>query len=232
MAKKFAAAAGAGFSGGSGDGSFAGKIDAALKRGAGVATAVTRRIVFLEARRRDEKMAELAKKYSPLNVRPAPRDLAAGADRSPPASNGRGTGRTGPVHQVQRPGPHREENDVASASAAGDGIPYPKRVLFDPVRLSLKWGKAARNRQTAGLLNCGNTCFMNASLQCLAHVPPFAEYVRSGDHARTCTTTEFCAFCELEKTMIEMMGKKPAIAPKSLARNLSREFNVSGREHT
>ena len=30
-----------------------------------------------------------------------------------------------------------------------------------------------------GFTNCGNTCYMNASLQCLGHVRPLVEYFRS-----------------------------------------------------
>ncbi len=38
----------------------------------------------------------------------------------------------------------------------------------------------------AGLHNVGNTCFLNAGLQCLTHTPPLANYLLSGEHSQTC----------------------------------------------
>lgn len=43
---------------------------------------------------------------------------------------------------------------------------------------------AGRKRLASGLANLGNTCFMNSSIQCLAHTGPLRRYFLSGDYAR------------------------------------------------
>lgn len=43
---------------------------------------------------------------------------------------------------------------------------------------------AGRKRLASGLANLGNTCFMNSSIQCLAHTHPLRNYFLSGEYAR------------------------------------------------
>ena len=66
----------------------------------------------------------------------------------------------------------------------GDGVPAPQKVLFPAERLSMKWERIYR--VGAGLHNLGNTCFLNATVQCLTYTPPLASYLLSREHGRSC----------------------------------------------
>ena len=44
--------------------------------------------------------------------------------------------------------------------------------------------KKRRRTRPTGLGNLGNTCFMNSTLQCLAHTPPLRDYFLTGRYAR------------------------------------------------
>lgn len=71
-----------------------------------------------------------------------------------------------------------------------DGIPNPKHVLFQPEKIRLEWQKC--HRIGVGLINMGNTCFLNSTLQCLSYTPPLANYLLSHQHKEQCKWMSRC----------------------------------------
>lgn len=49
----------------------------------------------------------------------------------------------------------------------------------------------------AGLQNLGNTCYVNAALQCLSHTPPLASWLVSRQHATLCPAGSSCTLCAM-----------------------------------
>eukprot|EP01083_Nonionella_stella_P137633 418780_1 len=64
----------------------------------------------------------------------------------------------------------------------------------------MKWQPMFIHRGVgSGLQNLGNSCFMNATLQCLCYTPPFINYINTKHHIKNCKTSGYCIFCELQK---------------------------------
>ncbi|KAM9167157.1 putative ubiquitin carboxyl-terminal hydrolase 17-like protein 23, partial [Mergus octosetaceus] len=52
-------------------------------------------------------------------------------------------------------------------------------ILFPPEKICMDWQET--QSVGVGLYNLGNTCFLNATLQCLTYTPPLANYMLSLD---------------------------------------------------
>ena len=49
----------------------------------------------------------------------------------------------------------------------------------------------------AGLQNLGNTCYVNAALQCLSHTLPLASWMVSQEQATLCLAHSACTLCAM-----------------------------------
>ncbi|KAI3508869.1 hypothetical protein L1887_23889 [Cichorium endivia] len=74
-----------------------------------------------------------------------------------------------------------------------------------------------------GLVNCGNSCYANAVLQCLTFTPPLNAYLLQGLHSKACNKREWCFTCEFEGLVLK--GKN-GNSPLSPIRILSQIENI------
>lgn len=64
-----------------------------------------------------------------------------------------------------------------------------------------------------GLINCGNSCYANAVLQCLMFTRPIAAYLLQGSHSKNCQKRDWCFMCELENLVAKVREGKNPISP-------------------
>lgn len=144
-----------------------------------------------------------------------------------PKTEGASRHRSGEETQARRQG-----SEHVYEGGSGDGVPAPQKVLFPTERLCLKWERVYR--VGAGLHNLGNTCFLNATVQCLTYTPPLANYLLSKEHSRNCHQGSFCMLCVMQNHIIQAFANSGnAIKPVSFIRDLkkiARHFRFGNQE--
>ncbi|KAL2528150.1 Ubiquitin carboxyl-terminal hydrolase 17 [Forsythia ovata] len=64
-----------------------------------------------------------------------------------------------------------------------------------------------------GLVNCGNSCYANAVLQCLAFTRPISSFLLHGFHSKTCQKQDWCFICEFEYLLMNGQKMKSPLSP-------------------
>ncbi|KAL0380680.1 UNVERIFIED_CONTAM: Ubiquitin carboxyl-terminal hydrolase 15 [Sesamum angustifolium] len=89
------------------------------------------------------------------------------------------------------------------------------------------------NMTPRGLLNCGNSCYANAVLQCLTCTKPLIVYLLRQSHSRAGCGKEWCLMCELERLVLMLRESGGPLSPMNILlyiRNLNSQIGDGSQE--
>ena len=121
---------------------------------------------------------------------------------------------------LQSPAPPTADDPYAFEPIAFEPVAAVPTARATLSHAALRWAPPPR---AAPLTNVGNTCFANATLQCLAATPPLAAWARAAAHRNACARHAqrvWCVACALEAQLEQMLSHSRPLAPVLVTRHL------------
>ncbi|KAK3918027.1 Ubiquitin carboxyl-terminal hydrolase 36 [Frankliniella fusca] len=105
----------------------------------------------------------------------------------------------------------------------------PDVILYPPV-VSNAWD--VKLHRDTGISNFGNTCFINACLQMIFHVPSVLQWFETTDHPSSCKKPLRCMTCSLLKTWRQYKcSKDPNIRPAAFVSFIRSAFTTPSNDY-
>ncbi|MED6197120.1 ubiquitin-specific protease ubp15 [Stylosanthes scabra] len=117
-------------------------------------------------------------------------------------------------------GLRKSSKPTVMASPEGSGVKCKKikkmRMLFPYEEFVKIFQSEIYGICPRGLLNCGNSCYANAVLQCLTSTKPLVVYLLCRSHSKTCCAKDWCLMCELEQHIIILRENGDPLSPSRI----------------